>query len=170
MDESGEITRRGFMAWMTAGIMGIIGVCLSVPLVGYIISPALIRRKEAPIKVGDLSQLQPNNPMEMEAVFESNDGYLKSSVTRAVWAVKNGSGEIKVYNPHCTHLGCAYHWQADDRLFRCPCHLGVYDIDGKVISGPPPRSLDTLEYRVEGGNLYVQYQDFKAGSVRKIPI
>jgi menaquinol-cytochrome c reductase iron-sulfur subunit len=170
MDENQDTTRRGFLGWATAGIMGFIGLCLSVPLVGYIVSPALIRRKETPIKVGALSQLQPGVPAELEAVFESRDGYLQTMMTRAVWAVKKKSGEIRVYNPHCTHLGCAYRWNAEERLFKCPCHGGVYDIDGKVVAGPPPRPLDTLEYHVEEGKLLVDYEDFKSGSVKKTPI
>lgn len=170
MESNQGTTRRGFMTWATAGIMGFIGMCLSIPMVGYIVSPALLRRKESPIKIGSLSQLEPDDPAELEAVFESSDGYLKTMATRAVWAVKRKSGEIRVYNPHCTHLGCAYHWNKEERLFKCPCHLGVYDIDGNVVSGPPPRSLDTLEYHVEGENLFVDYRDFRAGSVKKSPI
>ena len=30
-----------------------------------------------------------------------------------------------------------------DKKFRCPCHGGVYDADGKVLEGPPPRPLDS---------------------------
>jgi nitrite reductase/ring-hydroxylating ferredoxin subunit len=34
---------------------------------------------------------------------------------------------------------------------QCPCHGSVYAADGRVLSGPAPRSLDTLPMQVQGG-------------------
>ena len=50
----------------------------------------------------------------------------------------------------CTHLGCAVSHDAEKRQFRCPCHGGVYDEQGKVVSGPPPRPLTRLDIKIEG--------------------
>ena len=36
----------------------------------------------------------------------------------------------------------------------CPCHNGVFDPQGRVLGGPPPRPLDRYEYKVENGVLY----------------
>src|SRR5262249_1826981 len=38
----------------------------------------------------------------------------------------------------CTHLGCRVHWEARQQRFLCPCHLGFFDAQGNVVSGPPP--------------------------------
>ena len=39
----------------------------------------------------------------------------------------------------CTHLGCnVRHVEA---VFECPCHGSRYDENGRVISGPAPKSL-----------------------------
>jgi len=38
---------------------------------------------------------------------------------------------------------------------------GAYSADGTHISGPPRRSLDSLETKVSGGNLMVKYQYFR---------
>ena len=43
------------------------------------------------------------------------------------------------FNPACTHLGCAYHWDESPNNFVCPCHASVFSIDGKVLVGPAPR-------------------------------
>jgi len=51
----------------------------------------------------------------------------------------------------CTHLGCIVHWDKTTQHFACPCHGGVYDRTGNVISGPPPRPLDHYEVKVENG-------------------
>lgn len=173
MDSAGNDkhpTRRKFMARASAAIAGLIGLGLSIPLVGYIISPALGRRAEKPFRAGLLSGVPAGQPVEMEAVIETTDGWMKTMATRAIWVVKKTSGEIRVYNPHCTHLGCAYRWDQDDNAFKCPCHRGVYDLDGNVIGGPPPRPLDRLEFHTENGALFVNYQDYKAGTGKRIPI
>jgi len=39
-------------------------------------------------------------------------------------------------------------WNAPKKQFLCPCHGGVYDRDGRVVSGPPPRPLERLNVRV----------------------
>ncbi len=64
----------------------------------------------------------------------------------------------------CTHLGCVVPFQKDepslDKLapkgrFSCPCHGGMYDRYGRVISGPPPRPLDLYPIKIEKGKILV---------------
>ncbi len=169
-DKETDTSRRTFMVRATAVIMGIIGLFLSIPLIGYIVSPALKRRVAPSVKVGSLKDLVKGQPRELELVFAEKDGWMETKTTRAVWVIEKDSVELKIYNPHCTHLGCAYHWNSEEDLFKCPCHNGVYDIDGKVVSGPPPRPLDTLNYYMENEDIYVYYEDFRAGSTKKIPL
>lgn len=53
----------------------------------------------------------------------------------------------------CTHLGCLVDFNQKNHLFLCPCHAGVYDIEGAVVSGPPPKALNIIPLRIEGGNI-----------------
>jgi cytochrome b6-f complex iron-sulfur subunit len=39
--------------------------------------------------------------------------------------------------------------------FICPCHAGIYDLEGNVLSGPPPKALIKLPVRVEGENIVI---------------
>ncbi len=73
----------------------------------------------------------------------------------AVFVVNNGGGNFTVFDDRCTHLGCPFAWSKEDKRFHCPCHNGVFDPDGRVLAGPPPRPLDRYEYKVENGVLYV---------------
>ncbi len=59
--------------------------------------------------------------------------------TKGVWAVKQADGQVTVFSPICPHLGCGYRWDQQDRLFKCPCHGSIYDIEGTVKAGPAPR-------------------------------
>jgi Rieske Fe-S protein len=38
---------------------------------------------------------------------------------------------------------------AKEKKFKCPCHGGVYAADGRVLAGPPPRPLQTIEARID---------------------
>ncbi|HEX2907979.1 MAG TPA: Rieske 2Fe-2S domain-containing protein [Phototrophicaceae bacterium] len=42
----------------------------------------------------------------------------------------------------CTHLGCLPKWTPTTHRFECPCHGSKYELNGKYIEGPAPRSLD----------------------------
>jgi cytochrome b6-f complex iron-sulfur subunit len=55
----------------------------------------------------------------------------------------------------CTHLGCRVHWQPKARTFLCPCHMGIFDEQGRVLSGPPPTPLPQYRVSVEAENLFV---------------
>src|SRR5574341_498527 len=55
----------------------------------------------------------------------------------------------------CTHLGCLVDYQKDRKRLLCPCHAGVYDLSGNVVSGPPPRPLPKFPLRVEGDSIII---------------
>ena len=55
----------------------------------------------------------------------------------------------------CTHLGCRVRWVEDDEQFFCPCHAAVFNKNGTVATGPPPRALDQFELSVEEDQLFV---------------
>jgi len=55
----------------------------------------------------------------------------------------------------CAHVGCPVGFKAAAQAFVCPCHGGVYDMQGKRIGGPPPRPLDRFFTRVRAGRLEI---------------
>ncbi len=55
----------------------------------------------------------------------------------------------------CTHLGCLVKYDKERQIFICPCHAGVFDLEGNVISGPPPRPLEKFAVRVDGDNIVI---------------
>jgi cytochrome b6-f complex iron-sulfur subunit len=73
--------------------------------------------------------------------------------------VRTAEREVKAISTTCTHLGCSVYWQQDKNQFYCPCHQGVFDKNGRVISGPPPRPLDSYRVELEGDNVFIYYLD-----------
>jgi len=55
----------------------------------------------------------------------------------------------------CTHLGCIVEYDKGKKRLLCPCHAGVFDLEGNVISGPPPKPLPKIPLRVEGENIVI---------------
>ncbi|MEP7150375.1 MAG: ubiquinol-cytochrome c reductase iron-sulfur subunit [Nitrospira sp.] len=156
-------TRRGFFGWMIGIAASVIGLSLAIPLAGYVISPALKRRKSLWAEAGPTDSLRPGEPQELEYASTVKDGWRTVTAKKAIWAVQQPAGDIVVFSPICPHLGCGFRWEAGDHKFHCPCHGSVYDATGKVLAGPAPRSLDVLPSKVEQGKLFIIYKEFKSG-------
>jgi len=71
----------------------------------------------------------------------------------------------RVLSAVCTHLGCIVEWQEDKQRFFCPCHKGVYDREGKVVSGPPPEPLPSFRIEVDKGLVYVWIPEKQTGGL-----
>ncbi len=66
------------------------------------------------------------------------------------WLVKQTDRSVVAFVPFCTHQACVYAWKPDQSHFVCPCHPGIFTIDGTVVSGPPPGPLWRFETRQTG--------------------
>ena len=163
-------TRRRFFEWVIKASAGFIGVSLAVPLVGYLISPAFKRRALTWVDVGASDELATGVPTQLEYVATLQDGYHETKTQKAVWAVKQANGDVTVFSPMCTHLGCGYHWDGGSQQFKCPCHGSVFDVSGRVVGGPAPRPLDALPSKVDKGRLLVTYKEYKSGVAKQIEL
>ena len=74
--------------------------------------------------------------------------------TPAIIINRPGKGFI-VLSRVCTHLGCLVEYNRAKNDLVCPCHAGVYDLEGTVVSGPPPKSLQKFPVQVEGENIVI---------------
>lgn len=165
-----ELARRQFLKWITAALALAAAVVLAVPIVGTIVGPIFRTRKITWSKVGDIGSLPLNEPVSLKFPSKVEDAYIRETVTLDVWVIKYSASALTVFSPICPHLGCHYNWNPQAREFMCPCHGSVYSITGKVLGGPAPRPLDTLPSRIEGGELYVQWEMFKVGIPEKVPV
>ncbi len=71
-----------------------------------------------------------------------------------VWVAHLASGFVAL-SALCTHKGCIVKWDDLGRVFRCPCHEGLFDERGNVVSGLPRRSLSRFRVGLVGGDVYV---------------
>ena len=67
--------------------------------------------------------------------------------------------QLNVMSNHCAHLGCPVRYFRDRGEILCPCHGGIYDINGGLIAGPPPQGLYYYVFEVrEDGGIYVKHE------------
>lgn len=147
--------RRKFMTLVTTGIGALISAGLAIPAIAYVLGPALTKVQENWLPLGSTNKVELGTPTLFKAKIQRQSGWITSD--EEVWAyvlTDDGRSYIAMSNI-CTHLGCRVRWIAEREQFYCPCHAGVYDKEGNVISGPPPRPLDRYEVRVEENEIRI---------------
>jgi Rieske Fe-S protein len=86
-------------------------------------------------------------PLEAVIAERVSDGWYQTSRETVVFLDRDGE-TYRALSAVCQHLGCRVRWDEAKQQFLCPCHGGVYDRAGRVVSGPPPRALDRVNVRV----------------------
>ena len=150
------LTRRSFLAWAIAGLGAAIAAVLGGAGTGYFISPAFEKKEEDWVDLGPAQNFKQGVPVLVDFVERKRDAWATVEKRSAAWLVTPNDRDFIAFDPRCTHLGCPYRWDDSMKKFLCPCHTGVFDIDGRVVSGPPPRALERYGAKVVGGRLLVR--------------
>jgi Rieske Fe-S protein len=153
------MTRRAMLFKLGLIFNGFVAAVLAVPVVRYLLAPAIRERKtgyETWLSLGSLEQFpagQTRLAMFRNPVATSLDG---ETADIPCW-VRNVDGHgFQVFAVNCAHLGCPVRWFPQSNLFMCPCHGGAYYEDGSRASGPPERGLFQYSYKVEDGELFIK--------------
>ena len=107
-----------------------------------------------------LASLPPQSAALKKFIVRKNEvpsGESKNFIFNTIPAVilnRQDKGYI-AFSRTCTHLGCLVEYNKNQQKFVCPCHAGVYDLDGNVVSGPPPRPLAVLPLKIEGETIII---------------
>ncbi|MCS7224585.1 MAG: Rieske (2Fe-2S) protein [Armatimonadetes bacterium] len=138
--------------WAAAGVAGV----FSIPALIAMVVPAFRRPTAVWIRLGPISEFSVNRPTAVSVSYQKRDGWVVRGFRRTVFVSALGPREFKVFSNICTHAACAVNWDDKRQGFYCPCHDALFARDGRVLSGPPPRPLDELPTKIEGGYLFVQ--------------
>ena len=154
-------SRRAFLFKLSVMLNAAIGVVLAVPLVGYLLGPALKKGSNTgswivlgginDFPVGETRLADFRSPV---ASFDDGD-----TAKVACWVRRISDRQFQVFAVNCAHLGCPVRWFAQSKLFLCPCHGGAYYEDGSRASGPPERGLFEYRYRLDGDSLVIHAGD-----------
>ena len=136
-DPNGALSRRrwidlllgtSFVAWAGAVIY---------PVLRY-----LTPRKDA----GGANKVTLSDAQKQEL---ASNGFLIARLgSERVLLLKDKDQKLRAMSAKCTHEGCTVQFVPADGIVWCACHNGKFALDGRVISGPPPRPL--AAFNVEG--------------------
>lgn len=150
------LSRRGFVGGVVGLVGGIITFVVGLPVIGYMVSPALEKASEGEwIVLGPASSVPPGEPTPYTYSLVKKVGWKIERINRTVYAVTEDGLDFVVLSDACTHLSCKVTWQGEQDSYVCPCHDGFFDMWGFVISGPPPKPLYRYENQVDNDQLMI---------------
>jgi menaquinol-cytochrome c reductase iron-sulfur subunit len=160
-DKAAAHSRRVFLFKLSVLLNAAVGAVLAVPLVGYVLGPALKKSSKtgAWISLGGINDFPVGETRlaDFRSPVESFDDGDTAKV--ACWVRRISQRQFQVFAINCAHLGCPVRWFAQSKLFMCPCHGGAYYEDGSRASGPPERGLFEYRYRLDGNSLVIHAGD-----------
>ncbi len=165
------LDRRSALKKLASGLAGTVaGLLVAVPALRAFVAP-IFRRQAADnwVKLGPADEFDVDVPTKVDFVQTVRDAWVEDRALRNVWVYTEDAETFTVFSGRCTHLGCGFAYDADKQQFHCPCHHGLFDVKtGEVLGGPPPRPLDRLQTKIEGGDLYADYRLFRVGVPEKV--
>lgn len=135
--------RRRFISYFMGTTLGATLAAILYPIIEFLIPPKVPEAAQSNVVAGKVTELKPNNGKIFK--FGTQPGIL----------VKTQSGELKAFSAICTHLNCTVQYREDMQHIWCACHNGHYDLNGKNISGPPPRPLEQYTVNIRGDEVVV---------------
>jgi Rieske Fe-S protein len=139
-------TRRSALVRFVLAGTGVIGAACA-GLVALVAAPRRSGRARQWRKAASIFDLPADGPFPAVIVERQADGWYETRRQTVVFLDREGDG-YRALSSTCSHLSCRVRWDGDSKRFLCPCHGGVYDREGRVVSGPPPKALDRFAVRV----------------------
>jgi Rieske Fe-S protein len=139
----GGPTRRRLVELLLGGGLFASFVSFVYPVLRYLVPPPVPDLGGDDVIAARVGDLQPNSGKIFR--FGSRPGLL----------LRIGEGEYRAFSATCTHLSCTVQYRTDLHEIWCACHNGMYDLNGRNVSGPPPRPLESYQVHVRGEDLVV---------------
>jgi len=150
-------SRRRLLVNGLKTLIALFTVGLGIPLAGFFFSPARKRENlDNWISLVKIADLQTTRPTKVTYEYSRKDGWTSVATRKMAFVVQNQDDTYTVLSNRCPHLGCGVDWDATANRFRCPCHGGIFDLQGRVLEGPPPRPLAQLAAKIEAGTIFIR--------------
>ncbi len=135
--------RRNILRWILGGGFTASVISFLFPAFRFMNPPAVPEaavNEVAAGKVGDL---------------KANSGKIVKFGARPVLLIRTGEANWRAFSAVCTHLNCTVQYQEASHQIWCACHNGLYDLNGRVVSGPPPKSLEEYTVHIRGEEVVI---------------
>lgn len=141
---SAPLPRRRFVEVLLGGGFLATAAAFAYPVLRYLVPPKVSDLGTDSVVAGKVGELKPNSGKIFR--FGSRPGLL----------IRTAGGDYRAMSATCTHLSCTVQYRDDLREVWCACHNGKYNLDGRNISGPPPRPLEAFDVQVRGEEIFVR--------------
>ncbi len=131
---SNVTTKRDFLKYVLGGALVTWVASLLYPLFSYLQPPRQAEVEVTSVNAGRLADI----PKDSGTIIRFGN--------KPVLLVRSSTDQLRAFSAVCTHLDCTVQYKSDLGMIWCACHNGKYDLNGRNVSGPPPRPLE--EYRV----------------------
>ena len=137
--------RRDFLTTLSKAFVGIWVAGGALALASYLKPPERSEvSSERNVRVGKLEDLR------------IGDGVLVRHGIKPFLVIRLDATKVIALSAVCTHMRCILDFDRTRRAIVCPCHDGHFDLNGNVVSGPPPAPLPSYEVLTRGGEVYVR--------------
>jgi len=131
--------RRDFLNLAIAGTATALGAMAAYPVVVLL----LPHERNSP------------NAVLRRDLFDMTEGSARTVLVgqRPVLVLRLADGSFRAFSAVCTHLNCIVRYSPERQRIECPCHGGVFDLQGRNVAGPPPRALREVRVTTDGEQL-----------------
>jgi cytochrome b6-f complex iron-sulfur subunit len=143
--EKAPIGRRTAIRWLVRGFLSLWALGAAVLAGSFLRTPETRRgTAEGVVRCGTLSSLPVG---EARFIRHGTDPFfvIRATETQAL-----------ALSATCTHRRCVLNWESASRTIHCPCHAGIFDRNGNVLSGPPTKPLAQFPAEVRFDQIIVR--------------
>lgn len=123
--------RRRLLNWFLGTSFGAMVAAVVYPVVRYVTPPRIAEANLNEVEAGSV-----NDPELREKGFK-----IVRFGADPVILVRASDEKFVAMSATCTHLDCIVGYQKEQNRIWCNCHGGAYDLQGRNVSGPPPKPL-----------------------------
>jgi quinol---cytochrome c reductase iron-sulfur subunit, bacillus type len=160
--EGETVTRRRFMTGTAHGAGALMAAGFTLPALAFAIGPIFSNQTLGWQPVGYPDEYPDSNYIPAVITISPGIGeagkstvYIRKRNPKVDKTPANQFNRWIAITSRCAHLGCPVRWVPAAERFICPCHGGVYDLQGVRVGGPPPRPLDRFYTRLHDGMVEV---------------
>jgi len=136
-------SRRRFVNFLIGGgLLGWLG-SLVYPVLSFLKPPNVPEANVNSVRAGVASE------------FAINTSQIVKFGRTPILLVRLESGDFRAFTATCTHLDCIVQYRSDFGHIWCACHNGHYDLNGRNISGPPPRPLQVFDVNIVNDEIVI---------------
>ena len=136
--------RRAFLDWLIRISGTALGAFVLYPVARYLVPPKSPEAATRRVIAARKDELKPGS-------FKTFPFGLQPGVL-----MRLRDGSYRAFSGVCTHLACTVQYRDNDQIIWCACHDGIYDLEGRNVSGPPPRPLERYDVHELGEEIVVE--------------